>query len=125
MRISDWSSDVCSSDLDYFTDRLIGFLEEGAKDQRPFFAYLPYTTPHWPMQAPAETIAKYKGRYDAGYEALRDARLARQKQLGLVPVDMKPHDRSEERRVGQECVGTGRSRGSQYHANQTRVNITR
>src|SRR3546814_18368672 len=44
------------------------------------------------MQAPAETIAKYKGRYDAGYEALRDARLARQKQLGLVPVDLKPHD---------------------------------
>ncbi|EPR11792.1 arylsulfatase [Sphingobium indicum IP26] len=77
---------------DYFTDRLIGFLEEGAKDQRPFFAYLPYTTPHWPMQAPAETIAKYKGRYDAGYEALREARLARQKQLGLVPVDLKPHD---------------------------------
>lgn len=77
---------------DYFTDRLIGFLKEGANDQRPFFAYLPYTTPHWPMQAPAETIAKYKGRYDAGYEALRDARLQRQKELGLVPADLKPHD---------------------------------
>lgn len=76
---------------DYFTDRLIGFLEEGAKDDRPFFAYLPYTTPHWPMQAPAETIAKYKGRYDAGYEALRAARLARQKELGLVPRDLQPH----------------------------------
>lgn len=77
---------------DSFTDRLIGFLQEGAKDQRPFFAYLPYTTPHWPMQAPTETIAKYNGRYDAGYEALRDARLQRQKQLGLVPADLKPHE---------------------------------
>lgn len=77
---------------DYFTDRLIGFLEEGEKDKRPFFAYLPYTTPHWPMQAPAEVIAKYKGRYDAGYEALREARLTRQKELGLVPANLAPHD---------------------------------
>lgn len=77
---------------DYFTDRLIGFLQEGTKDQRPFFAYLPYSTPHWPIQAPPEDIAKYKGRYDAGYEALRDARLKRQKALGLVPADLAPHD---------------------------------
>ncbi|PJG45950.1 arylsulfatase [Sphingobium sp. LB126] len=76
---------------DYFTDRLIGFLEEGRKDKRPFFAYLPYSTPHWPIQAPAEDIARYKGRYDAGYEALRDARLKRQKELGLVPADLTPH----------------------------------
>ncbi|MEC3948865.1 arylsulfatase [Sphingobium sp. HWE2-09] len=76
---------------DYFTDRLIGFLEEGAKDGRPFFAYLPYSTPHWPIQAPPEDIARYKGRYDAGYEALRDARLKRQKELGLVPADIQPH----------------------------------
>ena len=76
---------------DYFTDRLIGFLEEGAKDERPFFAYLPYSTPHWPIQAPPDVIAKYKGRYDAGYEALRDARLNRQKELGLVPAELTPH----------------------------------
>jgi arylsulfatase A-like enzyme len=82
-----------SYSADYFAQRLIGFLEDGAKagDARPFFAYLPFTTPHWPMQAPAETIVKYKGRYDAGYEALRDARLARQKQLGLTPASAVPH----------------------------------
>lgn len=77
---------------DYFTDRLIGFLEEGAKDSRPFFAYLPYSAPHWPLQAPAEVIAKYKGRYDAGYGALRDARLKRQQELGLISADLPPHD---------------------------------
>ena len=78
---------------DYFAERLIGFLDaaKSAGDARPFFAYLPFTTPHWPLQAPAETIAKYKGRYDAGYEALREARLARQKQLGLIPVNAVPH----------------------------------
>jgi arylsulfatase len=76
---------------DYFADRLIGFLDEGASDDRPFFAYLPFTTPHWPMQAPAETIAKYKGRYDAGYEVLRKQRLEKQKALGLVALDQQPH----------------------------------
>ena len=75
---------------DYFADRLIGFLDEAPTD-RPFFAYLPFTAPHWPMQAPAEEIAKYKGRYDAGYEVLRAERLERQKKLGLVPIDQKPH----------------------------------
>ena len=76
---------------DQFADELIGFLEAGANDERPFFAYLTFTTPHWPMQAPAETIAKYKGRYDAGYEVLRAQRLERQKRLGLVALDLKPH----------------------------------
>lgn len=78
---------------DYFADRLIGYLDASAKagDRRPFFAYLPFTTPHWPLQAPAEAIAKYKGRYDAGYEALRAERLARQKALGLVAADAVPH----------------------------------
>lgn len=76
---------------DYFADQLISFLDGGAKDARPFFAYLTFTTPHWPMQAPAETIAKYKGRYDAGYEVLRAERLERQKKLGLVALDQQPH----------------------------------
>lgn len=76
---------------DQFTDQLIGFLDAGSKDDRPFFAYLTFTTPHWPIQAPAETIAKYKGRYDAGYEVLRSERLERQKKLGLVALDQQPH----------------------------------
>jgi arylsulfatase A-like enzyme len=75
---------------DYFADRMIGFLKEARSDQ-PVFAYLTFTAPHWPLQAPAETVAKYKGRYDAGPEALRQARLARQKTLGLVAADTEPH----------------------------------
>lgn len=75
---------------DYFADRMIGFLKDARGDQ-PFFAYLTFTAPHWPLQAPAETIVKYKGRYDAGPEALRQARLARQKELGLTPANTEPH----------------------------------
>ncbi|WP_242417640.1 arylsulfatase [Sphingomonas panni] len=88
-----------SYSTDYFTDRLIGYLDQAkrAGDARPFFAYLPFTAPHWPLQAPPETIAKYKGRYDAGYEALRDARLARQKQLGLIPADAVAHSTEQVR----------------------------
>lgn len=76
---------------DYFAERLIGFLEEGKADPRPFFAYLAFTAPHWPLQARPEDIAKYKGRYDAGPEALRQARLERQKALGLIPAGVRAH----------------------------------
>ncbi|CAF3457873.1 unnamed protein product [Rotaria socialis] len=67
---------------DYFTSELIRFLDEG--DERSFFAYLAFTAPHWPLQAPNELIEKYKGKYDAGPDALRAARLERQRQLGLL-----------------------------------------
>lgn len=76
---------------DYFADRLIGFLDQRPDDGRPFFAYLAFTAPHWPLQAPAEDIARYKGRYDAGPEALRQERLKRQKALGLLPADTRDH----------------------------------
>jgi arylsulfatase len=76
---------------DYFASRLIDFLEEGKDDPRPFFAYLPFSAPHWPLQAPDAEIAKYKGVYDDGPDALRQRRLERLKALGLVPQDVTPH----------------------------------
>ena len=47
---------------DAFADRLIGFLAGRTDRDRPFFAYLPFTAPHWPLHAPAELIARYRGR---------------------------------------------------------------
>jgi arylsulfatase len=76
---------------DYFTTRLLGFLEEGSGDDRPFFAYLPFSAPHWPLQAPDPEIAKYKGFYDQGPDVLRLKRLERLKALRLVPEDVVPH----------------------------------
>lgn len=78
---------------DYFTDRLIGFFEEAeaAGDRRPFFAYLPFSAPHWPLQAPDAEIAKYRGRYDAGPDVLREARLARLRELGLIAPGTVAH----------------------------------
>jgi len=58
---------------DYFTDRLIEFLgtEDASDHQRPFFAYLPFSAPHWPLQAPKEIVDNYHGKYDEGPEALK------------------------------------------------------
>jgi arylsulfatase len=79
---------------DYFADRLIDQLRStraGADGKKPFFAYLAFTAPHAPLQAPPETIAKYKGRYDAGYDALREQRMKRQRELGLLDPAVQPH----------------------------------
>lgn len=75
---------------DYFTTRLLGYLEERPRD-RPFFAYLPYSAPHWPLHAPAEDIARYRGRYADGPEALRDRRLTAMKSMRLCPPHAVPH----------------------------------
>lgn len=53
-------------------------------DDAPFFLYVSHTAPHWPLHALDEDIAKYKGRYDAGYETIRKARFERMKTLGLL-----------------------------------------
>jgi arylsulfatase A-like enzyme len=75
-----------------YTKKMIGYIEQDRAEGKPFFAWLAYTAPHWPLQAPREVIAKFKGNYDAGYEALYAKRFARQKELGLIPRDAKPID---------------------------------
>ncbi|MEH6517339.1 MAG: arylsulfatase [Halioglobus sp.] len=69
---------------DFFTAKMLEYLQRDSADKRPFFAYLAFTEPHWPLQAPDNLIDKYKGRYDAGPTALREARFARMKELGLL-----------------------------------------
>jgi len=75
----------------FYTDKLIAYLEGHRGDSKPFFAYAAYTAPHWPLQAPDDFIDRYRGRYDAGYEAIRNQRLARQKQLGIIAQDFQPN----------------------------------
>ncbi|MCC9606908.1 arylsulfatase [Blastopirellula sp. JC732] len=75
---------------DAFTDYAIRFLkEEQAGDKRPMFLYLAYTAPHWPIQAFEDDIAKYRGKYKIGWDKLRQQRLAKQKELGLVSADLE------------------------------------
>ena len=71
---------------DFYAEQMIGYLSQNVEDDRPFFAYLAFTAPHWPLQAPADLIAKYEGRYDGGPQALRESRLARLEELGVLSV---------------------------------------
>jgi len=69
---------------DAFTDHALQFIHE-QKDDHPFFLYLAYNAPHWPLHALPEDIAQFTGRYRAGWDQLRQARLAREIELGVVP----------------------------------------
>jgi arylsulfatase len=77
----------------YYTDSLLKWIKDGHKDGRPFFAYLSYTAPHDPLHAPKEYIEKYKGKYDEGWDALREKRLQGLKDLGIIHKDAKSFPR--------------------------------
>lgn len=64
----------------------------------PFFAYLAFTAPHYPLHAPHEDIARYKGHYDKGYDVLRAEWLARLKAMKLAATNVIPHPPSSSER---------------------------
>ena len=79
---------------DTFTDYACKFILEASKeDDRPFFLYLAYNAPHWPLNSKWDEFMKYKGKYKDGWEALMQDRLVRQKAMGLVDdqIDAAPH----------------------------------
>ena len=71
----------------YFTDAIaenaISYIESASKD-RPFFLYTAFTSPHWPLHAPESDIARYRGRYKDGWDALRQERRKRMIELGII-----------------------------------------
>ncbi|MGZ6582310.1 MAG: arylsulfatase [Gaiellaceae bacterium] len=71
------------------TDKAIEFIRDAKAiaPEKPFFLYYAPGACHAPHHAPKEWIEKYKGRFDMGYEAMREETLARQKKLGIVPKD--------------------------------------
>lgn len=77
-----------------YAERLIEYLEENRTGSKPFFAYLAFSAPHWPLQAPRAYINKYRGQYDAGYDALWQQRFDRLSSLGLVgkEVELPPRE---------------------------------
>jgi arylsulfatase len=85
---------------DYFAKHTVETIERFAKGGKPFFIHLAFNSPHYPLHAWPEDIAKYRGKYKMGWEALRQQRYARQKELGLwddktpelSPTDEKAYD---------------------------------
>ncbi len=76
---------------EFFTSRAIQQIDSNLEDGKPFFAYVAYTAPHWPLQVPDEYLNLYQGKYDAGYDAIREARLARMTSLGVLDVDLSEY----------------------------------
>lgn len=87
----------------YFTDaiadeavaQLSGHFESNAES--PFFQYVAFTAPHWPLHARPEDIEKYHGKYDMGWDRLREERLRRMHEMGLIPdkIALSPRDASQ------------------------------
>ena len=75
---------------DAISDWSLGWLDEKEKTTDPFFLFLSYNAPHWPLHAHPEDIAKYDGIYDKGYEFIRKARYGRQLKMGLFNQEVAP-----------------------------------
>ena len=81
-----WNNGEYSTD--FYTDKLIEYIGQNKDDKQPFFAFAAYTSPHWPLQVDESYWKKYEGRYDDGYEALKEKRLESLKKAGMIPEDV-------------------------------------
>ncbi len=88
------------ADVDFALD----FLGEARRSQKPFYLYVAFNAPHAPLHALPEDYAKYKGRYDAGWDKIRDARITKQKGLGLLPKELNASPRPEHVRAWDQLV---------------------
>ncbi len=69
---------------DAFADDAIAQIDKAMDADQPFFTYVPFNAPHGPLHAPKENVQKYYGRFDAGWDALRRARMERMREMGLI-----------------------------------------
>jgi arylsulfatase A-like enzyme len=87
---------------DALTDYGLDFLQNARTTPgQPWFLYLAYNAPHFPLHARPEDIAKYRKRYETGWDALREQRLARMKKLGVVPGRTRLSPRSKFTNFGE------------------------
>jgi len=71
---------------DAITEHAVGYIEQ-QKPQQPYFLYVAYAAPHFPLQAREQDVARYRGRFAAGWDVLRDERYQRLVKLGLIDPD--------------------------------------
>lgn len=84
---------------DYITTKAIDMLDDLSKEQEPFFMYVSYNAPHWPLHAKPEDIAKYKGKYDEGWDVLRQQRYQRMVSMGIIDPEETPMSDNESGRA--------------------------
>ncbi|MEM7383774.1 MAG: arylsulfatase [Verrucomicrobiota bacterium] len=71
---------------DAISDNAVTYIRDHFEDHEkdPFFLYVAYTSAHWPMHAPEDIVEKYKGRYDGGFDPIRQARYEKAKKVGVI-----------------------------------------
>jgi len=72
-----------------YADKTIQFIDESRSGHKPFFHFLSFTAPHWPLQVPDENIDTYKDKYEEGYEVLAQKRFERAQAMGIIPASAK------------------------------------
>jgi arylsulfatase A-like enzyme len=75
---------------DLWTTLGLTFVDEAIAANKPFYLHLCHNAPHFPLHAPAEEIAKFRGKYKQGWSALRDERIRRERELGIIDPAWKP-----------------------------------
>ena len=85
-------------------DFALDFLAEARKTNKPFYLYVAFNAPHAPLHALPEDYRKYKGRYTAGWDEIRDARIRKQKEIGLLPASVDPSPRPSHVRAWDKLV---------------------
>lgn len=95
---------------DFFTQQMIGYIDANLDDRRPFFAYLAYTAPHWPLHVPEQDRNIYRGMYDEGYDVWRQRRIEGAMRVGAIPhevgipPDLSPAPAWEELSAEQQAL---------------------
>lgn len=79
---------------DAISDNAVSFIENHNTDT-PFFLYLPYTAAHWPMHAKSEDIAKYKGKFDKGWDVMREEKYTKMIELGLIKPEWQLSEKDD------------------------------
>lgn len=69
--------------------------DDGGKEEKPFFLYVAHAAPHWPLHAPGDVIAKYRGRYKDGWDKVRERRHAKLMELGIIKDEWKCSPRDD------------------------------
>ncbi|MDB4338525.1 arylsulfatase [Rubripirellula sp.] len=103
LELEDFPDDYYTTDA--FTDHAIKTITAHSSAGKPFLHYLSYTAPHYPLHAKPADIAKYRGRYAAGWDVLRQERLAKQVVLGLVDESWVVADRDDLASEWQQAKG--------------------
>lgn len=100
----DWYS------TDLWTTFGLKFIDEAIADKKPFYLHLCHNAPHFPLQAPAEEIAKFRGKYSEGWGGLRDQRIARQRELGVIDPAWEKSPRPADVRLWKDYSAEERDR---------------